>query len=594
MTAARVAFNNIAYNRGQPHEFRVVNRDGKVCWVLCTLRAADFSGAGVVSGGATIGTFIDISDRKQTEQNLKQAFSLYFATVESTADGIIVVDLEGRIVGNNTRFLEMWRFAVRSLLGTTIAHLTPTIMGQLKDPETFKRTSGDIFAQDSDEEKRVLELADGRVFELSSKLQMIEGAVAGRVWSFRDITEQRQAEAKLLHMASFDSLTGLLNRRSFQEHMDAYLATSARDGVHAAVLLLDIDHFKDINDSLGHEAGDEVIVQLAALLTEHLTGGIIGRFGGDEFAILLSDVTPQMAQDVADRLLATVARRSFRGAGVQLPLTVSIGISCYPSHGLSVRDLISRADLAMYEAKAAGRNGSSMYSSRLQSRGKIQFRRDWQNRLRAALDGGLALYAQPVVDLETNDVTHHQLSYRLREKGSTISSQMLRTIAGKSGLADKIDRWQITEALPLLKQLQERDQLVYVTVTIEGRSLANPDTLTFLHRSVEESGVDPRYLVLEVSDTGALTDALRGERFIESLKSIGCRIALADLGGAQAIFHQAGDLPLDYIHIGEIYSKDIVTDQVDQNLVRVFVGMARAVGIDTLAGSIRTKRRAAR
>jgi diguanylate cyclase (GGDEF)-like protein/PAS domain S-box-containing protein len=325
------------------------------------------------------GTALDISRRKTVEEDIAHALSLLESTLESTADGIMVADGKGGIARFNARFLEIWGIPEVVAAARDDAAALGFVLDQLKEPEKFAETVRDLYAVPEQTSFDVLALKDGRVLERYSQPQLIDGSVVGRVWSFRDVTERKRAEAEIqqrntqllrlidelldktaaledanttiTRIAATDELTGLANRRHFYETLEKGVSLARRHGSPMALVSLDLDGLKRVNDSAGHAAGDEVLATFAALLAALCRAeDLPGRLGGDEFGVLLPGMDLGGACGLADRVLAAV--RSC-GALAQHGVTVSGGCACWAPDELPDH-LLRRADEALYAAKRAG------------------------------------------------------------------------------------------------------------------------------------------------------------------------------------------------------------------------------------------------
>lgn len=300
-------------------------------------------------------SFRDVTERKRAEEAIQQSEAILKATIESTADGILVVDNGGKVVYANERFAEMWRLPQTLLETRDDDMLLEFVLNQLQDPEVFLTKVRELY-QSSQESLDALYFKDGRVFERYSRPLVLDGRVAGRVWSFRDVTERMRAEEALNEQARRDPLTGLLNRRAGRAAVEERLARAQSVRGRLAVLVLDLDRFKLINDRYSHETGDAALIRFAQVMTK-LVGerGVVCRLGGDEFEIALDGVGMEDAVRFAERLRASLRRSLTQEKAQRLPqFTVSTGIACYPEDGESNANLARRADEAMYAAKAGG------------------------------------------------------------------------------------------------------------------------------------------------------------------------------------------------------------------------------------------------
>lgn len=319
--------------------------------------------------GRVVGTVVTLKDeteRRQAEEERKRNLSLLSATLESTADGILVVNSEGKIERYNRKFIQMWNIPESIIRSGDDDKAIAYVLDQLKDPEGFLKNVKERYAQFDAESYDILDFKDGRVFERFSKPQRIGGETVGRVWSFRDITERKQAEERLNYLANFDSLTDLPNRTLFYDRLEQAISRATWHKRAIAVLFLDLDHFKTINDTLGHAFGD-ILLRLVAERLNHCIreGDTVARLGGDEFVIMLDSLKePQDTVHVAKKIIESLSN-PFKLERRELRITTSMGIALYPHDGEDCETLLKNADTAMYNAKNQGRNNYQPYSDHL-------------------------------------------------------------------------------------------------------------------------------------------------------------------------------------------------------------------------------------
>ena len=293
----------------------------------------------------------------QLRARVDYARSLSQATLESTADGLLVVDTDGRWRGFNRNFMEMWRIPDEFGKRGADAAALEYVLDQLTDPAAFIAKVRELYDHPEEESFDEVSFKDGRVFERYSKPQRVEGRVVGRVWSFRDVTDRRRADAQLQHLADHDSLTDLVNRRRFEEALTVELERSARYGSGGALLLLDLDDFKRVNDTHGHLRGDEVLRATARLLGSRLRStDLLGRLGGDEFAVLLPEADTVRATKLAEELLEVIREHEFDTREGPLRMTTSIGVVALADLPEGDMEPMAAADTAMYTAKREGRD----------------------------------------------------------------------------------------------------------------------------------------------------------------------------------------------------------------------------------------------
>lgn len=586
--ARRSALAMLERPDSSPYEYRLLDRRGEQHWVLEKVRRVDFLGLRTEDSSYIAGTVVDITERKRTEERLQDALSLSAATMESTKDGIIVIDWSRRVRQVNSRFREMWGLSPEmASAGADIQPMLDSMLAQMRDPQSYAAYARATLSHTTGDTQDVVELKDGRVFEISSRPQLVQGVSAGRVWSFRDVTERRQFEAVLVRLANYDSLTGLLSRRRFQEELEEQLAALRESGGRGCFLLMDVDGFKQVNDSLGHQAGDRVLAELGEVLRAAFPGRHVARSGGEEFAVFLAGADIEQAQAAARHLAMTLARRKIDAGPARLRVTLSTGIAAFPDHGESASELFSHADIALYEAKYAGRNRISVYSAEADSQAR-RFRDAWRRRIHDAIaNGHLALVAQPVRSAGTGELRGYELLVRLRNPdGSLVPAKAFVPIAEQLGLIRQIDEWVVAEAVSLLGHAQAQGYTFRVGVNLGGWAFADARMLELLRTRLRLSGVDPSGLVIEMTETSALSDMAKARRFVEALRSLGCRVALDDFGVGYASFDYLKRLPIDIVKIDGSFIRDLTRSSVSREIVTAIVTAARGLGLDTVAESV--------
>lgn len=401
-----------------------------------------------------------------------------------------------------------------------------------------------------------------------------------------EIDERRLAEARLAHMASHDHLTGLHNRARFEEELELQIAHAERTGRGGAVLWLDVDHFKEINDSLGHIAGDEVLRALSERLLQQVRGDtLIARLGGDEFAFLLSDVDPITAQKVAQRLVDCIDTQPFHSSGHALHLSGSIGVVHFPEHAETLEQILALADLAMYHAKEQGRNRVCVYDPSREWREELHDRLNWAERIESALvNDRFELWAQRISSFSDPGHSRYELLIRMRDdQGGIVAPGAFLPVAERLGSIRAIDRWVVASAIDLLAIEKAEGRDTRVDVNISGRSFTDPDLLPLVQRKLEEMQVDPARLGIEITETAAILDLGKAREFIDQLNGIGCRFALDDFGSGFSSFAYLRELPIDSLKIDGSYIQRLATSPQDQHMVKAMVELAKGLGVSTVA-----------
>jgi diguanylate cyclase (GGDEF)-like protein/PAS domain S-box-containing protein len=403
----------------------------------------------------------------------------------------------------------------------------------------------------------------------------------------QDIEERKRFEGELGYLADHDPLTGLLNRRGFVRELTTQLGHARRYGGGGAVLFLDIDDFKYVNDTLGHSAGDEVISGVARVVGERLRDtDVFARLGGDEFAVLLPHATLTDARTLSLSVLEAVKEAH---AVILLEcgrrVTVSIGVSAFPAPAgdLAADDILVDADLAMYEAKEAGKDRIAVATAANLRR--LRLRVPWAERVRSAVDGDLfELYCQPIVDLATDRISQWELLLRLPgdDDELILPAQFLYT-AERSGLILTIDRWVLSNAIRLISEHQHAGRQLRLEINLSGRSVGDHELPGFIARALSAARVDPAQLVLEITETAAIANMDNARKFAAKLTEIGCRFALDDFGAGFGSFYYLKHLPFDYVKIDGEFIRHLPASSIDQLILDSIVQMSKGLGKRTIA-----------
>jgi diguanylate cyclase (GGDEF)-like protein/PAS domain S-box-containing protein len=568
---------------GELYEYRIRDRRGNDRIVQVRAIPVEYLGQ-----RASLSIQRDISDRVRTEQSLKEALSLNAATLESTADGILVVDLEGRVVNFNRRFAEMWSLDVEALRSNaSLGVKFQPVVDQLRHGSTFMDRVREVYADPLVASLDVLELHDGRVFERYSLPHQVGEKVLGRVWSFRDVTAQRRLEEELRHQANHDPLTDLLNRRGLAQLVEDKFKRPDEFCPPGALILLDLDQFKDVNDTLGHLAGDEILCEVVDLLRMRLPGNsVMARLGGDEFALVICDATAEQATETAASLLAGLQQHVFQAdSNHKLGLTASVGIALAPEHGRTFEELLARADVALYRSKGEGRNRASVYTALEQQNARPEARLQMRYNIHEALEKDrLLLYGQPIVRLRDGKVSRYELLLRmLLPEGDVLEAASFIALAEHSGLIGSIDSRVVEKSIEVGARLGRAGSDLKLEVNLSGSALTNDELLAQIKRAIREYRVDPARLIFEVTETEAVSNLAAAQRFIRELKSAGCGFALDDFGVGFSSLAELKNLPVDYLKIDGSFVSRIESSAVDQKLVRAMVGVAEALEMGTIA-----------
>jgi diguanylate cyclase (GGDEF)-like protein/PAS domain S-box-containing protein len=567
-------------------DFRVPLDDGTVRWlhrrgrVSCSPDGRPLA----VSGTAT-----DVTERKLVEAELERTLSLLSATIDSTADALLVVDLEGRIALFNQRFTEMWRIPDDVLMSGDDERALAAAVDQLSDPESFMAKVRDLYAHPELESFDTLEFRDGRAVERFSRPQRVDGRTVGRVWTFRDVTDHRRLEQELAHQAFHDSLTGLANQALFRDRVDHAVARSARQGARLAVVVLDLDHFKTVNDSLGHSIGDEILVAVAERIRGCVRAGdTVARLGGDEFAVLLEDLTAVSdTTQLVDRVNAAL-QRPFTLAGREVFIGASVGIAL-DGPGVDSGQLLRNADIAMYTAKRRGRGCHEMFQPAMHQ--AAMERMDLEAALRKALERReLTVEYQPVVVLATGVVTGVEALVRWRdsERGQVPPAAFI-PLAEETGLIGELGRQVLSTACAQVRQWQLEHRScagLKLSVNLSPRQLQAESLVDEVREALDRSGLPPATLVLEITEGAVMNDAEAAVVRLQALKGLGVRLAVDDFGTGYSSLNYLQRFPIDILKIDRAFVHEIDLKDVQASLVAAIVSLAQSLRLHAVAEGV--------
>jgi len=656
----------------------------------------------------------DIRERRKAEASLRETSSLLRSTLDSTGDCILVLDNDGRIVSYNRRFVEAWQIPLRVFDRGRGEELIRTILDALVAPDAFLDAMMRASTLGDEQSFDVVELKDGRVFERVSIARVLDGAVVGRVWSFREVTERRRAEtaiqaserryrqlfernaaavyrasiegvildcndafARILRLDSRDrvvgrtfaelfmessereaivetlrdggSLTGvelsltrhdgsrvwilenvtliheggtdvvegtmvdistlkiaeeqmefqayhdvltlLPNRRMFTDRLNVAIAQNRRSGSVLAVMFLDLDHFKTINDTLGHTTGDELLLivadRLRAAVREEDT---VARLGGDEFTLLVGGLREiDDAARVAEKVLQAF-QEPLRLGGRDLIVTASIGVALFPDDGNDAETLLRNADNALYRAKELGRDNYQLCTPQLKLR--TMERLSLESRLRGAVERGeLELYYQPILRLDTGELTGFEalLRWNHPERG-ILSPDSFISLAEESRLIVPIGTWVLNEALQLSKSLgRVGGDAPRMSVNLSARQLQRAEFPDVVARALERSGVEPSTLELEVTESAAFENTEASIATLNRLREMGVSIAIDDFGTGYSSLTHLKYMPIDCVKIDRSFIRDLVIDPSDAAIVTAVINIARMLKLRVVAEGVETK-----
>jgi diguanylate cyclase (GGDEF)-like protein/PAS domain S-box-containing protein len=569
-------------------EFEIRRRDGRVITVLDTCTTVPQQDAEALFHGV----LVDISQRKSAERVAEQTASLLAATLESTADGMLVVNAHGKIATFNRKFLEMWRIPDNVIAAGDDNTALDFVLSQLKDPDGFLARVRELYADPEAEAYDELEFRDGRIFERYSIPQRIGGAAIGRVWSFRDVTERKTAERRLVHDAFHDALTNLPNRALFSDLLGRSIGRARRrEEYRFAVLFLDIDRFKIVNDSLGHIIGDQLLVAVARRLEACVRpGDTVARLGGDEFTILVDDIAEVSdATRVADRILREL-QRPFNLSGQEVFTSTSIGIALSQTGYERADDLLRDADLAMYRAKALGKARYEVFDTMMHARavGLLQLETD----LRRALDRDeFKVHYQPIINLHNGRVIGFEALVRWHhpQRGVVMPDEFI-PVAEETGLIVPVGREVLRESCRQLHEWRHSfpDLQLSVSVNLSGKQFRQPDLVEQIERILDAWQLPPALLRLEITESVIIDNTEAAIDTLSRLRSIGVRLDLDDFGTGYSSLSYLHRFEMDAIKIDRTFVSAVGDRGENSAIVRTIVNLARNLELEVIAEGVET------
>ena len=520
---------------------------------------------------------------KENRERLRQAAAVF----DCTREGVLVTDTQGLIVHVNRAFMEITGYQCEDVMGQRPSlfksgrHSAHFYQQMFQALESTGEWSGEIWNRRK----------SGEVYPQWQTIRVIhddQGQVSHYVAVFSDISAMKNSEHELAHLAHHDPLTDLPNRLLFTDRAEQALASAQVHKRGCALLLMDLDHFKIINDSLGHNVGDQLLKLVAERLSGLFGPGVtLARLGGDEFAVL-AESCPQVVQAaaLAQRMLNAM-KDPFIFDGNQLFISASIGISLFPSDALSAEQLLRNADSALFKAKSAGREGYALYTEELTAH--AQHRVEIAGELRRALDQHeLRVYYQPVHDLHDSRLVGVEALVRWQhpERGLVPPGEFI-PIAERTGLIAEIDAWVMDQACRQMCQwLADGAPLSFIAINVSSRLFARRELYEHVAQVLHTTGLDPAFLELEVTESAVMDDPEVALEQLHRLRELGLRLAIDDFGTGYSSLLRLKRLPVQKLKIDQGFVAGLPWDEDDAAIVRVVIALAKSMGMQVHAEGI--------
>ncbi|MBK7250031.1 MAG: PAS domain S-box protein [Gammaproteobacteria bacterium] len=569
-------------------EFSMRRRDGQQIVVLESSRVTrDESGR--VTGFE--GTIVDITERKRADQAVLAEKERAQVTLQSIGDAVISTDARGLIEYLNpvAERLTGWSGteARGRPLGQVLTLVDEVSRAPIEDPLAPSQHEGATVDRKVLVDRHGLEIA---IQDSVSPIRDRQGRAIGAVVVFYDVTKERRLRRALSYQASHDALTGLINRREFDNRLQAAVQSARSGTAQYALLYVDLDQFKLVNDTCGHQAGDRLIRDVTALLQPRVRASdTIARLGGDEFGILLANCTREHAESVAESVRQAIREFRFVWGSSSLSIGASIGVVAIDRDTESVTAALSAADIACYAAKEEGRNRVHVYDA---SGGSDRHREmQWVARVtHAAEEDRFELLFQPIVAIaaEEGAPAFHEITVRMRDsEGNVVPPGEFIPAAERYNAMVIVDRWVVRETVRLLRGCADSARRPLLAVNLSGSSLNDQGFLDFVLGQIAEGDIG-RSLCFEITETAAVASLANAVYFMRELRARGCRFALDDFGSGLSSFMYLKTLPVDFLKIDGQFVANIATDTVDRSMVEAICQIGRALGIGIIAERVET------
>jgi diguanylate cyclase (GGDEF)-like protein/PAS domain S-box-containing protein len=535
---------------------------------------------------AIVGTMIDNTDRRRAEIEVREQLNFIAQLVETIPSPVFYKDEQGHYLGCNRAFEQFIGFPRQQLIGKSVRDIAPNELAELyfaADNALFDQPGVQTY-------EAVVQSADMVLRDMviyKATFNKSDGSVGGLVGVMLDITDRKASDERIRYLAMYDTMTGLPNRTLFMDRLKQAMATADRNQRGLAVLLLDLNRFKEINDTKGHGVGDLVLVEVGrrfqSMVREEET---LARLAGDEFA-LVAEASDQLAAFVVAERLQQVLFDSIEADGHTFAVEASIGISFYPQDGTTVEDLLKRADIAMYRAKDSG-GGYRAYQPEMSAglAERVQMAKDLS---RALLAGKLELYFQPKVTLSTGKLNGAEALLRWNdpERGWINPAEFI-PIAEARGMMNALGKWVLAEACRQMREWQEAGLHFpgRLAVNISTQQLEETDFADNVRSTVSEAQLMPTCLELELTESGLMGNVERAIVIMDALKRIGFSLSIDDFGTGYSSLSYLKRLPADTLKIDISFVRDMLHDHHDYTIVNTIIGMARNLGLKATAEGV--------
>ena len=577
-------------------EYRLRRKDGSEIVVLENSRAI-FDDSGKIT--AHEGTITDITERKRAETRIFEEKERAQITLQSIGDGVITTDADGNIDYINPVAQDLTEWDMRGARGKHIAKIMTIVNEQtrinVENPVVRCLKEGRIVTL---AENSILITKSGEEVPIQDSVAPIRdriGNIIGSVMVFHDVSKETRLFRQINYQASHDTVTGLMNRREFENRLANAIdeMKTLPDASHA-LLYVDLDQFKVVNDTFGHAAGDALLARISKQIQGNIrSSDLLSRLGGDEFGILLELCDEQRAEDVAEAIRASIEEYRFDWQDAFTNVRCSIGIVMVTAENAEIAELMSSADVACYSAKDMGRNRVHLYRH-----SDVSLRHEemkWVSRITHAVEEDrLELFFQPIIgigDEQSKTCGHYELLLRMRdENGELVRPDLFIPSAERYNLMSTLDRWVIHETLSKLADRSSTGEARYtLAVNLSGSSLSEDRFLEFVISELQKQKLPDGAICFEITETAAISNLSQVIHFMQTLKQLGCLFSLDDFGSGLSSFTYLKNLPVDFLKIDGHFISNVAKDSVDESMVRAIHQVGHAMGIQTIAERVESQ-----
>ena len=402
-----------------------------------------------------------------------------------------------------------------------------------------------------------------------------------------ELSERRIVEARLQHLVNHDDLTGLCNRRHLEQQLEAVVLHARKNGTISALLYIDLDHFKVINDAEGHAAGDRLLIEVANVFRHEIgPAGLLARISSDEYTVLFEDITEDEALKVAERVRRVMEKFQFTTNNNTYHIGTSIGVATInPGNIVTSSEILARADQACYVAKTHGRNIVHLFNKEDTEMLTLRSAIHWVPLIRDALaTNKFLLVFQPVLELKNKTITHYEALIRMiGSDGNLVEPGNFIPVAEKMGLIHEIDLWVVNKAIDILNELPEKHKNTSFNINLSSHAFQDTALLPLLKEKLAQTGVQANRITFEITETAAVANFSQTREMIMNIRKLGCRFALDDFGSGFSSFNYIKEFPVDYLKIDGAFISNLLNDQVDQTLIKSMIEIAKKLNKKTVA-----------